>query len=159
MYTGIETFPMLPEQLSTDLTSLNEAVDRLAVVVDFVVADDGSISSSGVYRALVRNQAQLAYNGVGAWLEGTAAPPAKVAASSDLAAQLKLQDQAAQILGDERFKMGALNLDRVEAEPVVSDGEVRGINTRKKNRATRIDRELHGGRQRRDGARASGREA
>ena len=129
---------MLPEQLSTDLTSLNECVDRLAVVVEFVVAGDGSISSSDVYRARVRNQAQLTYNGVGAWLEGTAAPPPKVAASSELAAQLKLQDEAAQILGDERFKMGALNLDRVEAEPVVSGGEVRGIDTRKKNRATEL---------------------
>jgi len=138
VYTGIETFPMLPEELSTGLTSLNEAVDRLAVVVDWVVRSDGSVSSPGVYRALVRNQAQLAYNGVGAWLEGTAAPPPKVAASSDLAAQLKLQDEAAQILGAERFKMGALNLDRVEAEPVVSDGEVRGVNARKKNRATEL---------------------
>ena len=70
VYTGIRTFPMLPEQLSTDLTSLNEAADRLAMVVDMVVAGDGSISSTGIYRALVRNQAQLTYNGVGGWLEG-----------------------------------------------------------------------------------------
>jgi exoribonuclease-2 len=137
VYTGVETFPMLPEELSTDLTSLNENVDRVAVVVQMVVAGDGSISSPGVYRALVRNQAQLTYNGVGPWLEGTAAPPPKVGASSDLAAQLKLQDEAAQILGEARHKLGALNLDRVEAEPVVSDGgEVQGINTRKKNRAS-----------------------
>jgi len=137
VYTGVETFPMLPEELSTGLTSLNENVDRLAVVVEMVVAADGSISSPGVYRALVRNQAQLTYNGVGPWLEGTAAPPPKVAASSDLAAQLKLQDEAARILHDERSRMGALSLDRVEAEPLVSDaGEVQGINTRKKNRAS-----------------------
>ena len=139
VYTGVETFPMLPEELSTDLTSLNENVDRLAVVVEMVVASDGSVSAPGVYRALVRNQAQLTYNGVGPWLEGTAAPPPKVAASSDLAAQLKLQDEAARILHDERCRMGALNLDRVEAEPVVSDGgEVQGINTRKKNRASEL---------------------
>ena len=137
VYTGIETFPMLPEELSTGLTSLNENVDRLAVVIEMVVASDGSISSPGVYRALVRNQAQLTYNGVGPWLEGTAAPPPKVAASSDLAAQLKLQDEAARILHDERFRMGALSLDRVEAEPVLSDGgEVQGINVRKRNRAS-----------------------
>ena len=137
VYTGVQTFPMLPEELSTDLTSLNENVDRLAVVVELVVAADGSISSPAVYRALVRNQAQLTYNGVGPWLEGTAAAPAKVAASSDLAAQLKLQDEAARILHDERGRMGALSLDRVEAEAVVSDGgEVQGINVRKKNRAS-----------------------
>src|SRR5579864_637596 len=139
VYTGVETFPMLPEELSTGLTSLNEAVDRLAIVIEMVVAADGSISSPEVYRALVRNQAQLTYNGVGPWLEGTAAPPPKVAASGDLAAQLKLQDQASQILLEERHKMGALNIDRVEFEAVVSDGgEVQGINTRKKNRASEL---------------------
>ncbi len=137
VYTGVETFPMLPEELSTDLTSLNENVDRLAVVVELLVAADGSISSPAVYRALVRNQAQLTYNGVGPWLEGTAAPPPKLAASAGVAAQLKLQDEASQILGEARHKMGALNLDRVEAEPVVSDtGEVQSINARKKNRAS-----------------------
>src|SRR6202795_1070172 len=73
VYTGIRTFPMLPEQLSTDLTSLNQDADRLAVVVDMVVGPDGSITSGGVYRALVRNRAQLTYNGVGPWLEGSSA--------------------------------------------------------------------------------------
>src|SRR5512146_2091094 len=91
VYTGIRTFSMLPEQLSTDLTSLNEDADRLAVVVDMVVAPDGSIASGSVYRALVRNQAQLTYSGVGSWLEGRSAAPPKVAASAALAAQLKLQ--------------------------------------------------------------------
>ena len=137
VYTGVETFPMLPMELSTDLTSLNEAADRLAIVVEMVVAADGSISSSGVYRAVVRNQAQLTYNGVGPWLEGTTAPPPKVAASGDLAAQLKLQDEASQILQEQRHKMGALNIDRVEFEAVVSGGgDVQGIQTRKKNRAS-----------------------
>jgi exoribonuclease-2 len=108
----------------------------LAIVLEMVVAQDGSITSGGVYRALVRNQAQLAYNGVGAWLEGSTAAPPKVAASADLAAQLKLQDEAAQILFQERQRMGALNIDRVEAEAVITDGHVDGINTRKENRAT-----------------------
>ena len=138
VYTGIRTFPMLPEQLSTDLTSLNQDVDRLAVVVDMVVAPDGSIGSGSVYRALVRNQAQLAYNGVGAWLEGTPAAPPKVAASAALAAQLKLQDEAAQIMFEERQRQGALDIDRVEAEAIISNGQVKGINTRKKNRATAL---------------------
>jgi len=138
VYTGVQTFPMLPDELSTGLTSLNENADRLAIVVEFVVTADGSVTSPAVYRALVRNQAQLTYNGVGAWLEGTAAAPPKVAASADLAAQLKLQDEAARSLHEERCRMGALNLDSVEAEALISDGEVQGINTRKKNRASEL---------------------
>ena len=138
VYTGVGTFSMLPEQLSTGLTSLNENADRTAVVIDFVVAADGTVSSQGIYRAVVRNQAQLTYNGVGPWLEGTAAAPAKVTASGDLAAQLKLQDEAARILLDERHRLGALNIDRVEAEAVVADGQVQGINTRQKNRASEL---------------------
>src|SRR5271170_2157914 len=106
VYTGIRTFPMLPGELSTDLTSLNQETDRVAVVIDMVVASDGSMTSGDIYRALVRNQAQLTYNGVGPWLEGSAAAPPKVAASADLAAQLKLQDEAAQILFEERQRMG-----------------------------------------------------
>ena len=138
VYTGIRTFPMLPEQLSTDLTSLNPDADRLAVVIEMVVAPDGSVTTGGVYRALVRNKAQLTYNGVGPWLEGAAAAPPKVAANADLAAQLKLQDEAAQILQDERQRLGALNIDRVEAEAVITDGQVQGINVRKKNRASEL---------------------
>ncbi|MGD0498567.1 MAG: RNB domain-containing ribonuclease [Bryobacteraceae bacterium] len=138
VYTGIRTFSMLPERLSTDLTSLNEAADKLAVVVEMVVAGDGLVSSSGIYRALVRNRAQLTYNGVGGWLEGTSAAPPKVAASPDLETQLKLQDEAARILLDERHRLGALNIDRVEAEAVISGGQVLGIDTRRKNRATEL---------------------
>jgi VacB/RNase II family 3'-5' exoribonuclease len=136
VYTGVRTFSMLPEELSTGLTSLNEGVDRLAVVIDFLVAADGAVSSQGIYRAVVRNQAQLTYNGVGPWLEGTAAAPAKVAASADLAVQLKLQDEVTRVLQDVRQRLGALNIDRVEAEAVVTDGQVTGINARQKNRAS-----------------------
>jgi exoribonuclease-2 len=138
VYTGVRTFPMLPELLSTDLTSLNQDADRLAVVVDMVVAAGGSIASGQIYRALVRNKAQLTYNGVGPWLEGGSAAPPKVAASAELAAQLKLQDEAARLLLEERQRMGALNIDRVEAEAVVTGGRVEGINIRKKNRASEL---------------------
>jgi exoribonuclease-2 len=143
VYTGIRTFPMLPEQLSTDLTSLNQDADRLAIVVDFVVAPDGSIASGDIYRALVRNQAQLTYNAVGPWLEaleaGTTAPaPPPVAASRDLAAQLGLQNEASRLLFDERQRLGALNIDRVEAEAILDDGNVSTIGIRRKNRATEL---------------------
>ena len=138
VYTGVRTFPMLPEELSTNLTSLNENADRLSIVIEIVVAADGSVASASVYRALVRNHAQLTYNGVGPWLEGTGPTPPKVAASPDLQAQLKLQDEASRLLLDERNRMGALNLDRAEAEAVVTDGKVSGIKTRQKNRATEL---------------------
>jgi len=136
VYAGVHTFPMLPEELSTGLTSLNQDADRLAIVTEMVVAHDGTIASGDVYPALIRNQAQLTYNGVGPWLEGTAAAPPKVAANPALAAQLKLQDEAAELLAEERQRMGALNIDRTEPEAVISDGQVHSIGAHKRNRAT-----------------------
>jgi hypothetical protein len=87
VYTGVKNFPMLPDDLSTDLTSLNEHADRLSVVVELTVAADGSVQDGTAYRAVTRNAAQLAYSSVGPWLEGQAAAPAKAAASQDLQAQ------------------------------------------------------------------------
>ena len=135
VYTGIRTFPMLPEKLSTDLTSLNEGADRRAVVVEFVVSAEGAISAPAIYRALVRNKAQLTYNAVGTWLEGTAAPPQKVAASADIAAQLKMQDEAAQALREQRHRLGALDFDRPEAQPILAGDKVTGIAAERQNRA------------------------
>jgi exoribonuclease-2 len=138
VYAEVLTFPMLPERLSTDLTSLNENQDRAAVVMEFVVAADGSVGAHRVYRAMVRNRAQLAYNAVGAWLEGTAAPPPKVAASRELQAQLKLQDEAARALREARHRLGALTFDRTEAMPMISNGNVTQITTRGSNRAAHL---------------------
>ncbi len=136
VYTVSRVFPMLPEELSTDLTSLNENVDRLAIVIEFLVGADGTVSAHDIYRALVRNKAQLAYEDVGPWLEDSGAAPAKLAASSELAAQVKLQDEAAQALRAQRYKLGALNFERIEAQPVMADGKVTGISAHKKNRAS-----------------------
>ena len=138
VYTGVSIFPMLPNELSTGASSLLENGDRPAVVTEFVVNTGGSISSSNVYRALVRNKAQLTYHAVGAWLEGTAAAPPKVAASSDLQAQLKLQDDVAQALRKLRFEHGALNLDTNEALPVVLNEQVIDVVNQGKNRATEL---------------------
>jgi VacB/RNase II family 3'-5' exoribonuclease len=107
-------------------------------VIELVVARDGTVASHSIYRALVRNQAQLTYNAVGAWLEGTAAAPVKVASSAALQEQLKLQDEAAQSLLAERRRQGALDFDRVESEAVISDDKVQGIKVTKKNRATEL---------------------
>jgi len=138
VYTGVSIFPMLPNELSTGASSLLENSDRPAVVTEFVVNTGGSLSSSNVYRAIVRNKAQLTYNAVGAWLEGTATAPQKVAASSELQAQLKLQDNVAQALRKLRFEHGALNLDTNEALPLVLNEQVIDIINQGKNRATEL---------------------
>ena len=135
VYTDIRTFPMLPEKLSTDLTSLNEGADRRAVVVEFVVSADGAISAPAIYRALVRNKAQLTYHAVGPWLEGTAAAPQKLAASAELTAQLKMQDEAAQALRAQRHRLGALSFERPETQPILTGGKVTGIAVERQNRA------------------------
>lgn len=138
VYAGIHTFPMLPERLSFDLTSLNENQDRAAVVIEMVVAPDGAIACNSIYRARVRNRAQLTYSGVGPWLEGGAASPAKVEASGELAAQLRLQDEAARCLREARHRLGALTFDRLEAQPVIRDGRVSDITARLSNRAAHL---------------------
>jgi VacB/RNase II family 3'-5' exoribonuclease len=138
VYTGIRNFPMLPEELSTGKTSLLEHQDCLSVVTEFAVEAGGHVTSSNVYRALVRNQAQLQYNSVGAWLEGTAAAPPKVAASADLQAQLRLQDEVAQKLRSRRYDNGALSLDTEEAFPLVLDAQVVDVLKQQKNHATEL---------------------
>ncbi|MDQ2898959.1 MAG: RNB domain-containing ribonuclease [Acidobacteriota bacterium] len=136
VYTGVQNFSMIPDELSTGITSLLENVDRACMVVEMGVAKDATIRSSDVYPAAVRNRAQLTYNGVGAWLEGRAPAPPKVAASSDLREQLKLQDEAAQTLRAARYRSGALNIDSIETQAVFDNGQVTGIESVRKNRAS-----------------------
>jgi VacB/RNase II family 3'-5' exoribonuclease len=138
VYTAAEIFPMLPEKLSTDLTSLNFEADRLAVVVEMVVAGDGSLQSSDLYRATVRNQAKLAYRGVGDWLEGNGPLPPEIEAVTGLAENLRLQDQAAQKLKALRHVQGALNLETIEARPVFDGDELKDLKAQGKNRAKDI---------------------
>jgi exoribonuclease-2 len=138
VYTGACNFHMLPEELSTDATSLLERDNELCIVIEFIVGSDGQIVSGDLYRALVHNQAQLTYNGVGPWLEGKGPAPAKVAASAELQAQLKLQDQIAQTLKSARFRHGALNIENSEAHPVMLNEQVIEIEKQEKNRATEL---------------------
>src|SRR5579864_8599164 len=138
VYTGIKNFPMIPEELSTGETSLLENVDRLSVIIEFVVDPSGNVKSSDVYRAVVRNKAQLQYNSVGAWLEGKSPAPPKVAASTDLQAQLKMQDEVAQKLKAQRFQHGALNLQTDEVQPLMLNDQVIDVVKQQKNRATEL---------------------
>ncbi len=138
VYTEARTFPMLPEKLSTDLTSLNYATERYAVVVEMVVAKDGSLQSSDVYQALVRNQAKLAYNDVAAWLENAGPMPTEINAVPGLAENLRLQDRAAQQMKTLRHVNGALTLETIEAHMVFDDGGLKDVEARKMNRAKDI---------------------
>ena len=142
VYTGVKVFPMLPPALSEGITSLNENQDRIADVIEYAVDESGAVSDGKVYRALVRNRAQLAYPSVGAWLEGNGAAPEKVAASEDLAAQVKLQDKAAQRMLGSRFQHGALDLETIETHPVVRADEIVDIGSQEKNRATSLIEEF-----------------
>jgi exoribonuclease-2 len=138
IYTAARIFPMLPEKLSTNLTSLNEGEDRLAIVMDMVVASDGSVTKGDVYRARVHNKAQLAYNAVGMWLESKGDMPAKVKAIPGLAENLKLQDQVADRMRELRHEHGALDLETIEARAVMKDGHVVDLQAEARNNAKNL---------------------
>jgi exoribonuclease-2 len=139
VYTAGKTFPMLPEMLSTNLTSLNYNEDRLAVVVEMIIDDVGEIKSSDIYHATVNNHAKLAYNAVAAWLEGKEPTPNKAAAVQPaLADNLRIQDQVAQKLRSQRYKRGALELQTLEARPIFDGDEIRDLQVDETNRAKEI---------------------
>lgn len=138
VYTAGGMFPMLPEKLSTDLTSLGEGQDRLAIVVEMAIAEDGAILSSTLFRALVRNQAKLAYNSVAAWLAGEIPAPERLKAVSGLDAQLRLQDQVAQRLKARRHEQGALSLETIEPRAVFEGEILTALRVEQKNRAKEL---------------------
>jgi len=137
VYTAARIFPMIPERLSTDITSLGQGVDRLAIVVEMIVAKDGSVQSSAVYQAWVRNQAKLAYHGVAAWLEGGPAPAA-LAAVKGLDENLRLQDKAAQALKGLRQLHGALTFDTRKGRAVFDGDTVSSLEVETPDRATQL---------------------
>lgn len=138
VYTAARIFPMLPEKLSTDLTSLREGQERFAVVIEMTVDAKGQISASDVYRALVLNRAKLAYDSVAAWLEGNAQPPSPLSAVAGLDQQLRVQDQTAQALRRVRYERGALNFETVQARPVFNDGVLTDLRADERNRAKEL---------------------
>jgi exoribonuclease-2 len=138
VYTVAETFPMLPEKLSTDLTSLNYASDRLAIVIEMVLAGDGSLQSSDLYGATVRNHAKLAYNSVAGWLDGNGPTPQGIGTVSGLDENLRLQDRVAQKLKALRHLRGALDLETIQARPVFDGDELKDLAAETRNRAKDI---------------------
>jgi VacB/RNase II family 3'-5' exoribonuclease len=138
VYTAARIFPMLPEKLSTDLTSLAPDEDRLSLVIELTVGKDGAVPRSDVYRAWVRNHAKLAYDGVGAWLEGKAAAPRRIGEVPGLDSLLRLQDQAAQRLRELRHERGALELETLQARPVFQEDEIVDLQVERGNRAKEL---------------------
>ena len=138
VYTAAQVFPMLPEKLSTDLTSLNFESDRLAIVVEMVIAGDGSLQSSDIYRATVRNHAKLAYNSVGAWLEGVGPMPQAIGSVKGLVENIRLQDRVARKLKSLRHEHGALDLETIEARPVFDGDEIKDLEAEERNEAKDI---------------------
>lgn len=138
VYTPAIIFSMLPERLSNDLTSLADQQDRLAVVVEMAVSNDGEIGKSDVYRALVHNYAKLGYPGVAAWLDGNAPMPEAMARVPGLDEQIRLQDTVARRLCTRRHQRGALDIQTVEARPIVEDGTVVGLEAETKSRSRQL---------------------
>jgi exoribonuclease-2 len=137
VYTAAEIFPMLPEKLSTDLTSLNEGVDRVAVVVEMVCTKDGEVESADIYRAAVHNKAKLAYDSVSVGLEGGAMPE-RAEAVNGIPEQLRLQDEFAQALRERRHEQGALELETIEPKPVFENDNIVDLREQPKNRAREL---------------------
>jgi len=143
VYSGVRNFPMLPEQISNTASSLVEGDDKLSMVVEIVVAEDGGLRSSDIYRAVLRNRFQLTYNTVGPWLDAPhLAPPAKVAASKVVQDQLTMQDRAARALKTARFRHGALNIETIELRPIVLNDQVVDVERQEKNPATDLIEEF-----------------
>jgi exoribonuclease-2 len=138
VYTPGTIFPMLPEKLSTDFTSMNVNEDRLSVVVELVVDAEGVMTGSDVYRAVVRNKAQLDYNSVAAWLDGKEAIPQEIAAIPGLEKAIRLQDAVAEKMKNYRHLHGALSLDTIEAKPRFDGEQISGLEIEEKNRAKQI---------------------
>ncbi len=138
VYTAAGVFPMLPPRLSTDLTSLSEGEDRVALVMEMVIDREGALDGSDIYRALVRNHAKLAYKPIAAWLEGTGPAPAKLDAVPGLGERVHLQDRAAQRLQELRYRHGALSLQTEEARPVFEGETLTGLEAERHSRANQL---------------------
>jgi VacB/RNase II family 3'-5' exoribonuclease len=142
VYTVAQIFPMLPERLSTDLTSLREGQERLAVVIEMVTDSDGAVVASDLYRAAVVNHGKLAYNAVAAWLAGQGPVPSRVAAVPGLADQLRLQDRVAQALRARRFNHGALTLETIASQAVFDGDALTDLRPVQQNRADALIEDL-----------------
>ena len=139
VYTGIKTFSMLPEVLSEDLTSLVGGADRSSIVIDMLVADDGTVKESEVYLARIHNHSRLSYDEVGTWLDQQGEIPPAVDAVPGMEAQIRLQFATAMRLRELRKLHGALELETIQASPVLNNsGQVTDLTVTERNSARDI---------------------
>ncbi len=142
VYTDAQIFPMLPEKLSTDLTSLAAGQERLSLVVEMTFDANGTLTAADLYRATVLNRAKLAYNGVAAWLDGKGSAPAHLAAVPGMDEQLRIQDRVAQVLKRVRHEQGALTLETIEARAIFDRGSLSDLRADERNRAKELIEEF-----------------
>lgn len=142
VYTGIVTYPMLPDKLSKGISSLLPNQDCRAVIIEYTVLANGDVRHGNLYRGLVANKAKLIYEEVGDWLEGSGPIPRLIHDVKGLEAQVKLQHEAALRLKEFRTQQGALELETIEAEPVVEGGMVKDLIVQKKNQARNLIEEF-----------------
>lgn len=135
IYLGVVTFPLFPPEISNDMTSLLQGQDRQAVIIDVTLDARGAVSAASVSKATVRNRAKLNYDSAGAWLENTGKPPGLVEITPGLADQLHLQFEAARRFHEERIRVGALEFESIEPQPVMSEQDIAGLHLERKNRA------------------------
>lgn len=127
VYTGVQIYPMFPDILSKDRTSLPVNEDRIALVTEFEVSPNGKVIPGKVYQAIVRNKAKLVYEQVGAWLENKASAPKEIEKSQELTKQIRLQHEASIRLGKFRATQGALELQTMQTRAIVEDDKVLGL--------------------------------
>jgi exoribonuclease-2 len=142
VYTAAQIFPMLPEKLSTNLTSLADGQVRASIVIEMTIDAGGKVTGSDIYRAMVRNRAKLAYNSTAAWLEGKAPPPVPLAAVPGMDEQVRIQDRVAQALRRVRRERGALMLETIEARAVFDAGRLSDLRLDERNRAKDLIEDL-----------------
>ncbi len=142
VYTSARIFPMLPNKLCTDLTSLNPDEDRLAVVTEMVFRPDASLAGATVYRAKVRNKAKLAYDAVSAWIDGEGALPEAAAAVKGMEAQLRMQDDLAQRLRKRRRTEGSLEFETFQPRAQFEGEAVVDIQQQVQNRGRQLIEEV-----------------
>ena len=138
VYTVAQIFSMLPETLSTDLTSLRQGEERLAIIIESVINEDNSIAQWDIYRAVVCNRAKLTYHGVAAWFEGKGPVPERVAALPGLDQQIRIQDEVAQRLKTFRVHYGAIQLETIEARPVFEGDSIADLVVERPNQANEV---------------------